>query len=305
MNSAFLDAAVSYVTSRREEPYYYTLVTMEDGDGAAKSPVVSRHTFRPCNPAHDCYSIAKSVSSIAAGILCDRGLLRTDDTLDRFLPEYMTGENEKKWGRLTVDQLMRHRTGAAYGIDFDLTCAFEWPDREWLHTLFAIPIVTEPESSFVYSDANYYILGRIVERLCGKDMESFLLENLFVPLGFHVCAWSRDPLGHTVGGTGLYLRTEDLAKIGWLWLNHGVYGEKRIYSEDWSAAFLTIKEDAVSGYGYGICRVGDGMYGAGGMYNQGLLIDTVSRRVLAWHCFDDGGKTKGMCDWFVSYPDAY
>ncbi|UKI12316.1 MAG: hypothetical protein L6V84_06160 [Oscillospiraceae bacterium] len=68
-------------------------------------------------------------------------------------------------------------------------------------------------------------------------MEKLLLREVFVPLGFHANAWSRDVNGHTVGGTGLYLRTEDMAKIGWLYLNRGAWGDRRIFSEAWADIF--------------------------------------------------------------------
>ena len=74
-------------------------------------------------------------------------------------------------------------------------------DPEWLRTLLAAPITQTPGEEFVYSDGNYYILGRIVEELLGEDMEKLLLREVFVPLGFHANAWSRDVNGHTVGET--------------------------------------------------------------------------------------------------------
>lgn len=212
------------VAAQGGEGCYYTVVTLEPPQEGDTLYHMEKVDFRPGNPAHDCYSVAKSVAVTAAGLLYDRGLLRPEDTLDRFLSAYLIGKTDPRWGRLTVDQLLCHRTGAASGIDFDLTNAHLWEDPEWLHTLFAAPITQTPGEEFVYSDGNYYILGRIVEELLGEDMEKLLLREVFVPLGFHANAWSRDVNGHTVGGTGLYLRTEDMAKIGWLYLNRGRVG---------------------------------------------------------------------------------
>jgi CubicO group peptidase (beta-lactamase class C family) len=238
---------------------------------------------------------------MAAGILFDRGLLDPSHTLGRYLSSYMVEGTDPKWGDLTVHQLMRHRTGAREGVDFDLTNAHLWEDPEWLHTLFAIPIVAPPEESFVYSDGNYYILGRIVEELAGMDLGRFMEKEVFAPLGFHVNAWSRDGNGHTVGGTGLYLRTEDMAKIGWLWLNKGKWGDRRIFSEEWADRFLNYEIDGVANYGYGICRLTDDIVAAGGMYGQGVCADLRTRRAVAFHCFDPEGKTHGLNGAFLRF----
>ncbi len=296
----FMKAMADEVAAQGGEGCYYTVVTLEPPQEGDTLYHMEKVDFRPGNPAHDCYSVAKSVAVTAAGLLYDRGLLRPEDTLDRFLSAYLTGKTDQRWGRLTVDQLLRHRTGAASGIDFDLTNAHLWEDPEWLHTLFAAPITQTPGEEFVYSDGNYYILGRIVEELLGEDMEKLLLREVFVPLGFHANAWSRDVNGHTVGGTGLYLRTEDMAKIGWLYLNRGAWGDRRIFSEVWADIFLHPPVDRVR-YGYALTEATADLYLAGGMYNQGLDFDLRTRRVVAWHAFDEAGIFPGLSQAFVRY----
>lgn len=293
-HSQFMTAMRDEVRRQGGEHIYYSVVTMEAPDGGEGLYHMEKADFQPGNPAHDCYSVAKAVSSIAVGILYDRGLLKLTDTLGQYLSSYMIEGTDPKWGDLTLHQLMRHRTGARGGVDFDLTNAHSWRDPEWLHTLFAEPIVAVPEERFVYSDGNYYIVGRIVEEITGMDLESFLQKEVFVPLGFHVNAWSRDVNGHTVGGTGLYLRTEDMAKIGWLWANRGMWGDRRIYSEAWSDIFVNYQADAAANYGYGVSRLADGVIASGGMYGQGICADLNRRRAMAFHAFDPHGKTAGL-----------
>ena len=292
--SAFMTAMGDEVRRQGGENIYYSVATMEkpaEGEGLYH---LEKMDFCPGNPGHDCYSVAKSITSMAAGILYDRGLLKPTDTLGRYLSSYLVKGTDSAWGDLTLHQLMRHRTGARAGVDFDTTNAHLWTDPEWLHTLFAEPIVSEPEERFVYSDGNYYILGRVVEEITGMDLELFLQREVFVPLGCHVNAWSRDVNGHTVGGTGLYFRTEDLAKIGWLWANEGLWGDRRIYSREWSDLFVNYPKDGVADYGYGVTRLKDGVIAAGGMYGQGVCADLNRKRVVAFHAFDPHGKTAGL-----------
>ena len=292
--SPFMSAMCDEVRRQGGEHIYYSVVTMEpprEGEGLYH---MEKQDFQPGNPGHDCYSTAKAITSIAVGILYDRGLLKLTDTLGQHLGGYFTESCDPKWKDITIHQIMRHRTGAKNGVDFDLTNAHLWEDPEWLHTLFAIPVVSEPEDRLVYSDGSYYIVGRVVEEITGMDLELFMQREVFVPLGCHVNAWSRDVNGHTVGGTGLYLRTEDLAKIGWLWANRGAWGERRIYSEEWSDIFVNFEIDSVANYGYGISRLAEGVIAGGGMYGQGVCADLNRRRVVAFHCFDPHGKTAGL-----------
>ncbi len=299
--SDFTLAMVEEARKQGGDQYYYAVSTVEEARDAGEICHVETVYLRPGNAAHDSYSVAKSVSSMAAGILFDRGLLKPTDTIGQHLGEYLVDGTDPKWGDLTIHGLLRHRTGASSGVDFDLSNAHLWEDPEWLHTLFATPIVRDPESNFVYSDGNYYILGRIVEKLCGMDMEALLQREVFVPLGFHVNAWSRDVHGHTVGGTGLYIRTEDLAKIAWLWQTGGVWGDRRIYSSEWSNLFLNYMKDSVTDYGYGITRTSSEIWMAGGMYGQGLCLDQQTHRAVAFHCYDPEGKTRGLGGAFTKY----
>ena len=299
-HSPFMKAMMEEVCRQNGRGIYYSVVTMEASEDPSEPYRMEKVDFQPGNPGHDCYSVSKSISSIAAGILYDRGLLKPTDKLGQHLSSYLVEGTDPRWGELTVDQLMRHRTGAREGVDFDNTNAHLWEDPEWLHTLFASPIVSPPEERFVYSDGNYYILGRIVEELTGMDLELFLQKEVFVPLGFHVNSWSRDVNGHAVGGTGLYLRTEDMAKIGWLWANKGLWGDRRIYSEEWSDMFVNYPIDSVANYGYGICRMNDGIIAAGGMYGQGVCADLNRKRVVAFHAFDPHGKTQGLNGFYLS-----
>lgn len=132
------------------------------------------------------------------------------------------------------------------------------------------------------------------------DLELLLQREVFVPLGFHVNAWSRDVNGHTVGGTGLYLRTEDMAKIGWLYLNRGMWGDRRIFSEEWADIFLHAPVDEIR-YGYATTEATADLYLTGGMYNQGMDFDLRTRRVVAWHAFDEQGRFPGLSQAFMRY----
>ena len=79
----------------------------------------------------------------------------------------------------------------------------------------------------MYSDMNYYLLSRVVEQVTGRTTAAFLQEKLFNPLHFRGNAWGTCPQGHTLGGTGLFLRARDLAAYGYMLACGGVYESRR------------------------------------------------------------------------------
>ena len=230
------------------------------------------------NLARPCYSVSKSVVALACGFLFDKGLLRPEDHVADYLKEYFPAEADIGWYEVTLEDLFRHRTGARDAIDYDNEQA---PTGEVLTALFSSPITGERGKTWKYSDGNYYILARVFEKIAGETAEEFLNRELFLPLGFYFNTWAKDAAGHILGGTGLYLRTDDMVKLGVLILNKGVYHGKRFLSEEWIDRCCLPSNDEQK-YGYGI-RSAKNCLSITGMNGQGIFIDRNKKLVYAWH----------------------
>ena len=102
-------------------------------------------------------------------------------------------------------------------------------------------------------------------------------------------AWSVCPRNYTVGATGLYIRTEDVAKLGRIYLDGGMWKGERIISEEWIRLVLE------RGYELGKNRNG---YSKWGMRGQGLYINYNDDVSVAWHSFDPSGKSKAFFEIF-------
>ncbi len=85
---------------------------------------------------------------------------------------------------------------------------------------------------FQYSDASPYVAMRMLAAAVG-DVRDWLLPRLFEPLGIDDPQWHRCPLGFIVGGSGLELRTGELARIGRLLRDRGAWGGRQIVSAEW------------------------------------------------------------------------
>lgn len=170
------------------------------------------------------YSVSKGVSALAVGIAVDEGILRLDtravDVLD--IPEPGAGSEA-----VTLEHLLTMTSG----IDFEWFGDQEvpWPD-------LALEMLGRPSRGaggrFHYSDASTYVAMRMLGAVVG-DVREWLMPRLFEPLGIHNPQWLRCPLGWIVGGSGLELRTEELARIGRVLRDRGRFGDDRIVAERW------------------------------------------------------------------------
>jgi CubicO group peptidase (beta-lactamase class C family) len=134
-----------------------------------------------------------------------------------------------------------------------------------------------------------------VEKVAGEPIDNFLWHELFTPLGFKEMAWSRCPMGHPMGATGLYIRTSDMVKLGAIYLYGGEWKGHRYLSEEWVNIVLT------RGYEMRPIDEATGAYGKGGMHGQKLAVMPQQRRVVAWH--GNGSGLGDIMDWIIRHLD--
>lgn len=176
------------------------------------------------------FSACKSVVSLAVGLLMDDGLLRAEDTVVSLFSEEMSPAAQRRLKSLTVEHLLTMRSGIAFS---ELQTQTE---DDWLRAIFSEPLSFEPGTQFHYNSLNTYLLSAIVLRVSGKPLHEFLQERLFAPMGITDTLWECCPMGIEKGGWGLYIRAEDLAKLGQLLLQDGVWNGERLLSRAYIAA---------------------------------------------------------------------
>jgi CubicO group peptidase (beta-lactamase class C family) len=174
------------------------------------------------------YSVSKGVCALAVGMAVDAGLLTLDLRVGDVFPGPALGDG-------VADVTLRHLLTMTSGIDFPWFGhePIPWPDlaAEMLRR-------PAPGRGFQYSDASTYVAMRMLGMLVG-DVRDWLMPRLFDPLGIDNPQWHRCPLGHIIGGTGLELRTGELARIGDLLLDRGRWRGRALVSPEWIAAMHT------------------------------------------------------------------
>jgi CubicO group peptidase (beta-lactamase class C family) len=178
----------------------------------------------------DVFSVSKTVTSLAVGMLAHDGLLTLDDPVLMHLPE-LADTAAPGTEAMTVRHLLSMTAGNGYQwLDEDADHPGD-PARDFLAT----PLVAEPGTAYDYRGGNSYVLGRIVHSVSGLDLRDFLLPRLFWPLGIRNPQWLRCPLGFPLGAVGLQLRTSEIARIAQLLLHDGIHDDQRLVPVDYLA----------------------------------------------------------------------
>lgn len=259
--------------------------------GENEAEVVNYVNTSPCQ---DIYSVAKAFTVTAIGLLVDRGLLSVDENIGDILSDDISSDCNPLWKATSLDVVMRHRIGLPQGfLDIDAGNSNRF-GKDFLNYTLRQPLKSGHGTDHSYTDAAYYIASRVVAKRAGMPLDEFMWREFFTELGIKEAAWSKCPQGHAIGATGLYIRVDDMAKLGALYMNNGVWHGKRLLSEKWV--------DTVKTRGYEFGFIDGKAYGKGGMAGQMLMFMPEQNRCVAWQGFD-GRDVWGLIRFVAGYKD--
>ena len=259
-----------------------------------------RRELLAVSPCQNCYSVTKSFTATAVGIARDMGLLSVDDTLDKFFGGSWPAGGDPKMKNVRVRHLLTHTTGIEKGSLFEAD-RYDNGTDDWLKYCLLLPLKYEPGERYTYSNTNFYLLSRVISRVSGMRLDRFAYKNLFKRLSIKNFAWTCCPEGETQGGTGLYLPTADMAKLGALYLNKGVWEGARVLSEAWINEATINQTASIPGVksGFGLF-ISDKGYRFAGAYNQNVTIRPDLGIVVAAHGFINDEDFGAILDGAVS-----
>lgn len=217
------------------------------------------------------FSACKSIVSLAIGLLADEGRLTLQDKISAYFADEISPINRIKLRELTVEQLLTMSSGVVFNEAEAVT------ESDWLKAFFSSATKFGVGKEFSYNSLNTYVLSALVTRITGLSLTDYLTPRLFKPLGITDIYWAKCPQGIDIGGWGLYIRPEDMAKIGILVMRGGVWRGRRLISENYirEATRAHIEAPRSAGafdYGYQIWVGRDGnSFLFNGMLGQNLL----------------------------------
>jgi CubicO group peptidase (beta-lactamase class C family) len=190
--------------------------------------VVAEGWWAPYNAKspHSLYSLSKSFTSTAVGLAIAEGKLSLDDEVLKFFPDDAPSSPSANLKSMRVSDLLRMSAGQQ-------TEPARTDDEPWTRTFLNHPVPFKPGTHFLYNTSGTYMLSAIVQKATGMTVLDYLKPRLFEPLGIESPRWDKSPEGNSLGGYGLFLKTEDIAKFGQLYLQKGKWNGKQLVPEKW------------------------------------------------------------------------
>jgi CubicO group peptidase (beta-lactamase class C family) len=195
---------------------------------------------------HFTSSVTKSIISLLLGIAIDQGFFDgidqgvLDNTILELFPDYQTLIDEDP---LKQDLLFRHLLNMSAGLDWDeSTYPFTDPRNDYYQayhsddsTKYVLekPVIEDPGTVFHDNGGLSMLLSHIIYKNTGMHVDEFAEVFLFQPLGIYSHIWDQLDDGLTDTGSGLDLRPYDLAKIGYLYVNNGMWNNQKVVSQRW------------------------------------------------------------------------
>ena len=256
------------------------------------------------------FSISKAITSLLCGIAIDDGKMSLSDPVTRYIPELEKAD--PLFQTLTIEHLLDMRTG------LDFKEGYGWnPFSKMAKLYYGTDVVSQfkklhfkerPGSSHYYNSMATALLGVAIERAVGRTYAAYLEEKVWKPLDMETNAYvSLDDCKHRQAKAygGIVSNVLDLAKIGRLYLNGGVFDGRRIVSKEWidRSTHASLDNEAYSlGWNNIITRI-DGKdvvtprFFALGLYGQVIFCDPDQNLI-----FVTLGEKKG-CEYHLLFDD--
>lgn len=238
---------------------------------------------------HVLHSVSKTFTATAVGLAIAEGKMTLADKVIDFFPDKLPAEVSDYLKAMTVRDLLTMSCGHD-----EEPAGYRDKDQDWVQTFLAHPVVHEPGTFYLYNSLGSYVLSAIVQKVTGEKVVDYLNTRLFEPLHIEKPQWDESPQGINTGGWGLYLKTEDLAKMGQLLLQKGEWNGKQLIPAEWVAEMSKKQVESINpgtrleqaaergmtketsdwmqGYGYQMWRCRPGCFRADGARGQYIIV---------------------------------
>lgn len=199
------------------------------------------------NSLHNIKSATKSITSLLTGIMLDRGEIDSlNSRLYDYLPEYFDDDPRKR--NITLRHVLTMETGLYFDDDVHTREMLYNPGCSMKYILEK-DLVFDPGTDWYYGDGNPQLISGLIRKTSGKTASEFAEEYLFAPLGITHYQWESTRDGLTLGAIGLWLTARDMAKIGVLMAEKGIWQGTRVVSESWVMESCS-RQSRYRDYGY-------------------------------------------------------
>ncbi|RKH08837.1 class A beta-lactamase-related serine hydrolase [Corallococcus sp. CA053C] len=184
-------------------------------------------------------SVTKSVVGLAVlKLLADGKIASLDVPLHTYFPEWNQGRKKD----ITLRHLLTHTSG----LQSDARAEEIYRSPDFVKLALAAELTEPPGTAFRYNNKAVNLLAAVVQKASGKRLDRYLADALFRPMGITDFGWTLDDAGNPHVMAGVQLRPRDLAKLGQLMLDGGVWQGCRLLPAEWVKQATTPGEGVFS-----------------------------------------------------------
>jgi len=268
--------------------------------------VIAEGCWKPysVDQPHVLNSVSKSFNVTAVGLAIHAGKLKLNDPVLKFFPADAPADISDNLKAMKVRDLLT----MSGGHEVEPKAAGAGPS---VKQFLAQPVPYQPGTHFLYNTMGSYVLSSIVTKVTGQTVLEYLKPRLFTPLGIDNPRWDTSPEGNSLGGYGLWLRTEDIARFGQLYLQKGKWNGKQLVPRKWieqatskqianeNENHAQIGPDWKEGYGFQFWRCRHNAFRADGAGGQFIVMMPDQDVVVAITA--DTGNMQGELDAIWDY----
>ena len=210
----------------------------------------------------DLHPINGSTQSIISAIIGTEEYLNENFSLSSriidYFPEYnQFFDNIPQKDKIEIRHLLSHTSGfwwdewmQPFGTDNNDAYVMS-QSNDWIANVLSTPMIKEPGNNFNFNSGNAVLLAPILEKETGNELEELVKNRLFDPLEIYDWKWELTPNDYANTAWGLQMKPVDMAKIGYLFLNNGIWKDQVLFEESWINRSTRVRNWASSYLGHG------------------------------------------------------
>lgn len=177
---------------------------------------------------HRMYSVTKSFTAVAVGLLVKNGLVKLTDKICDYFPEKLPEDGAHPWcAEMTIEDMLSMRTC------YEATTFKCYDSEDWTESFFRVKPTHVPGTVFQYDTSSSHVLAALVEKLSGMSMLDYMRKEMLDELGFSKDAYIiTDPVGVAQGGSGMMSTLRDVAAVAYVCNHYGVVDGKEMLPVD-------------------------------------------------------------------------
>jgi CubicO group peptidase (beta-lactamase class C family) len=246
LDEARLDDMTAYI-KERDIPVHSMLI-LRNGY------LVYESYFDPytASSLYEVFSITKSLTSILVGLAIEDGFIQgVEVPISTYLPAGAFPAEDPRVKDITIEHLLTMTSGLGW-LEERKYFNELYDQQDWVEYLLGLPLEEIPGTVFYYCSGCTHLLAVVLENAVSEPLLDYAQHRLFEPLGIQNYTWEADPAGVPIGGWGLSLQARDMAKLGQLFLQNGIWEGEQVVPGDWvqKSVSLQVVTGGELDYGY-------------------------------------------------------